>query len=660
MISLLIISQLVQEKSHGAAFESYRAHVFSAQASLSMGDTALAKRWLGNTETQYRGWEYDYLQAQTDMSLRTLNVLHDPARIEFSTRGRIFATSNLDGTVSIFDASSLEKSGVLQGHGGQVWGLALSPDGKTIATTSRDTTVRLWDVASKKEIATLGKHPTTPYSCAFSPDGKWIATPGWQMDPATNGPAGLISVWDVENKKLHKQWMVTTHPISSVAFSPDGKYAAFGCWESQTLVYDTTDWSLKISIFPEESESYKGIDWIEYSSDGKSILTACKDKSARLYEVATGKLLSKFVGNGNVTCARFSSDGQFIVTSSTDQNLRVYSKDGRLVETLRGHVDSVRSFALDGPHIVSIGEDQTLRKWGTRGAQDYPKLDGTIWSAVPSPDGEFIAVGGIGNDVTILRPNGTLVRSLSGAERLTVDVAWSADGSRVIAGSNDGTARVWTVADGIERQVFRVGERGQVRGVDYSKKAPIVAVGQGKKLVLWSPETGDKIHETAIEQGAYSVAISPDGTLVATGYGSKVSLVSTKDGSIVRTLVGANQEINEIAWGPDARTLAIGGGGGRIHLYDTATGDKLREINDMTLACWGLAFSPDGKRLAATGYDFTVRLFDVTTGAEVFQVRDMPGIGFDVQWHPDGRRLIHADTDGRVTVFDSRPLRERS
>lgn len=639
-------------------FESYLAHVFSAQASLRMDDTALALRWLDKTPVEHRGWEYDFLFAQTDMSRVTNKVGHDPARIEISPDRKFAATSNLDGTVTLYSTSPFSPLGVLDGHTNQVWGLAFTPDSKQIVTTSRDTTVRLWDTATRREVATLGKHPTTPYSVAVSPDGRWAVTPGWQIDPATKGPAGLVSVWDVKDRKLHKQWMVTTHPIAAVAFSPDGSLCAVGCWEYQTIIYRTRDWSKVREIWPENSETYKAVDWLEFSSDGKTILTACKDQAARRYDVESGRLLTKYVGKGNNTCARFDPNRDEVVTSWTDQNLRVFALDGTLLRTLRGHTNTVRCFTIDGEKIVSIGEDHTMRTWAGSPRPVTFDAGQQCWSAVPSPDGSLIATGGEQNIVRIWREDGTHVRDLAGATSLVVDVSWSPDGKQVIAGSNDGTARVWTVADGVERHVFRVGQTGQVRGVSWSPSGDMVAVGQGDRLVRWNPTTGVKLGETTVPGSAYSVSISPDGRWTAVGGDAKkVTILDSGVGTVVRELTDAPANVYEIAWSPNGERLAASGSGGSIHLWSTGDGSKQRVSNAMTLACWALAFSPDGKRLAATGYDFTLRLFDVATLEEVLQFRDLPGIGFDVQWMPDGKRLIHADTDGRVTVYDSRPVR---
>lgn len=643
------------------SWESYLAHVFAAQASLQQDDTALALRWLGKAPKEHRGWEYEYLTSQADSSIRNLSVDHNPARIEFSPDGTLMATSNLDGTVSLFDGGSLAPIGTLVGHENEVWGIAFSPDGETLATTSRDLSVRLWDVSSRRELATLGKHPTTPYACEFSPDGKWLVTPGWQSHPETKRPVGLISVWSIEDRKQFKQWFSTDHPVSCVTFSPEGTRMALGCWEGITMIYDTSDWSLAETLKPEPGDTYNAVDWVEFSPDGKSVLTACKDSSARLYDVASGAMRAKFAGSGNATCARFVAEGTKIVVSWTDQNLRLYTAGGDLIETLRGHTDSVRCFDTRGSRLVSIGEDQTLREWDLSQLTRVRFDAGTeCWSAVLSPDDQLIATGGEGAKIRIWRSaDGTHVKDIEGFDALVVDVAWSPDGKRILAGSNDDTMRVFDVASGKQLYMHKVGDKGQVRGIGWSPAGEFVAAGQGQTLALWSATTGELARKIALEDGAYSVAFSASGDRIAAGRRGKVAVIDPVSGKVLQHLEEGPNEINEIAWRADGTLLAASGGDGAIHLWNPNTGEKVRTIREMTLSCWALAFSPDGSRLASTGYDFTTRVFDVATGDQTFILRDLVSAGFDVQWSRDGRKLVRADTSGQVTVFDSAPARSR-
>ena len=64
----------------------------------------------------------------------------------------------------------------LEGHTGDVYSVAWSPNGKTLASGSGDRTVKLWDVATGKLLASLRGHTGAVYTVAWSPDGKTLAS----------------------------------------------------------------------------------------------------------------------------------------------------------------------------------------------------------------------------------------------------------------------------------------------------------------------------------------------------------------------------------------------------------------------------------------------------------------------------------------------------
>jgi len=100
-----------------------------------------------------------------------------------------------------------------------------------------------------------------------------------------------------------------------------------------------------------------------FSPDGKQILTASLDGTARLWSAVDGKPLATLSGHtDNVNSAMFSPDGQQIVTASSDKTARLWSAvDGKPLATLSGHSDSVNNavFSPDGKQILTASDDGT-------------------------------------------------------------------------------------------------------------------------------------------------------------------------------------------------------------------------------------------------------------------------------------------------------------
>ena len=95
--------------------------------------------------------------------------------LAFSPDGRLLATSSLEGSIRLWDASNFELIDELRGHLIGVERLTFSPDGMRLATASQGKeAVKLWDVVSRQEVATLPGEGLIKGRLSFSPDGNML------------------------------------------------------------------------------------------------------------------------------------------------------------------------------------------------------------------------------------------------------------------------------------------------------------------------------------------------------------------------------------------------------------------------------------------------------------------------------------------------------
>jgi eukaryotic-like serine/threonine-protein kinase len=157
----------------------------------------------------------------------------------------------------------------------------------------------------------------------------------------------------------------------------------------------------------------------------------------------------------------------------------------------------------------------------------------------------------------------------------------------------------------------------------------------------------------------FSVALSPDGTMVASASHDKdgtVKLWSTANGQQRLALRGHRTGVWCVAFSPDGKILASGSVDGTLKLWDPATGQELATIvcNQSQYGVRGVAFSPDGKTLATSNSDNnTVKLWDLTTKQQCGVLKGHTGETITVAFSPDGKMLAtgSGSGDGSVKIW---------
>jgi tetratricopeptide (TPR) repeat protein len=163
-----------------------------------------------------------------------------------------------------------------------------------------------------------------------------------------------------------------------------------------------------------------------------------------------------------------------------------------------------------------------------------------------------------------------------------------------------------------------------------------------------------KQYEMDARDYARSIAISPDGRWLATGFlyeGIRVWEVDT--GLPVQTLKGHAASINSIAFSPDGALLASGSRDRSIKLWDAQSGAEVRELRGHDGEVTAVTFSPDGQWLASASSDRTVRLWRVVTGREVEVLTGHTRAVTAAAFSPDGRWIASGGIDKTIKLWDA-------
>jgi len=229
-------------------------------------------------------------------------------------------------------------------------------------------------------------------------------------------------------------------------------------------------------------------------------------------------------------------------------------------------------------------------------------------------------------------------------------VAFSPDGTRVVTGSLDKTARLWDVSTGAPLGKSMPHERG-VGSVAFSPDGTRLITTSGNVARLWDAYSGAPIGAVMEHKGdVTSAAFSPDGTHVVTGSVDKTArLWDAHAGTPHGEVMWHDSLVYCVAFSPDGRRVVTGSGEyvrtGSARLWDAQTGKALGQVMQHSDVVRSVAFSPDGTRILTGSEDGTARVWDARSGAFIGPLirRDCPLR--NAIFSPDGTRILTRDGD---------------
>jgi WD40 repeat protein len=349
--------------------------------------------------------------------------------------------------------------------------------------------------------------------------------------------------------------------------------------------------STRIAVSNQNAQFLKNSTYyVAFSPNGKTVVSDGGGKTINIWNLSTGQLTRPIVGYS--LSVAFSPNGKLLAIGNDgdgdgNKTIKILNlSTGQIIHTLYGRYGGFKSvaFSPDGKILASGSWDGTIKIWNTSTGQLIRTLSGdsiNVSSVAFSPDGKTLASGGQDKTIKIWNTStGQLVRTLSGHSDQVNSVAFSPDGKILASGSQDKTIKIWNLSTG---QVVRTlsGVDRRIEGVD-----------------------------RRIEEGVNSVAISPDGKILASSgnWDKTIRIWNLSTGQVIRTLSGDSDRVTSVAFNPDGKILASGGDNG-IKIWNLATGQEISILKSHTGLVNLVAFSRDGRTLANGSSDATIKIW---------------------------------------------------
>jgi WD40 repeat protein len=392
-------------------------------------------------------------------------------------------SSGLDRNLILWDLSTGLPNRILTGHRSLPSTVAVSYDGARAVSGSNSGIGIIWDLAVEDLIQTYGELQSGHIRrVAYASNGAQ-ALAGYTD--------GHIALWNLQNGTIQHE--MTGHAPGAVydlAFAFNDTVAVSAGSDNLLRLWNLETGEQIGDPLAAHSESIWDID---VSADGTQALSASQDGDVILWDLQTGQILRRYnnLNNGlRILTIEFSPDGRSAIASSNSYLFRFDLLTGAIVQSYRGHSESIVGLAI-------------------------------------SPDGKLLASSDFRRAVFVRDlETGEILHSFFGHRSAIWGVAFSSDSQLVASASDDGDIVIWDLAqDSISRRFSR--SSGVIRSVLFSPDGDYLLFGDTHlrrlrfldtpAITSWVSENRLVQSLTCAEQGAYSlIALCDEDTTVRT------------------------------------------------------------------------------------------------------------------------------------------------
>lgn len=545
----------------------------------------------------------------------------DPSAVALSPDGKRLAVCGMQKGTSSVDVLDSGSGLLLQSfpeYPGTVHSLLILSDNRSLLSAGPDKSVH-WDDMNCQ--AVLEAHPAGVTLLAQVASGNVL----------TAGQDKQIKIWDSTQNKMIRSFGPMPSPVKALAITRDATQVVVGMGKEIRMLNLADGKEMAKIVLPAE------VLQVSVSGDKSRVLAGCADHLAQVHDLATGQQVQFFATDETNPLVAYHPGNSQCLTTTTDHGIAVHT-----LSLVRSIPAAGRAMALaltpDGKALTG-GEDKLVRIWNLG--------------------------------------NGTLEKTLEGAEQGIQAIAINKNGTLAAAAGADQTTRIYSLADA--RLIGSFKGPSAVHGLAFSPNQSTLAVGYHNNQVQtwsvpWTPGQ-PKPPEFGLLQMTYQhdgpvtdLIFNADGSqLWSSSLDKSVRIWKTPSDKEIRNLAHP-AIVDAVAFSPVGDLVATGCHDGKLRIFDGTKGTLVKEINAHPFTApnppnpiYSLIWTTDGKKVVTGSFDHSAKLWDATSGAMIrefkgykekdFEKGHRDGI-FCVALSPDGKTLATGSSDRRILLWN--------
>ena len=403
------------------------------------------------------------------------------------------------------------------------------------------------------------------------------------------------------------------------------------------------------------------VNYVQFSHDDKKILTVSEDKTAKIWESETGKILANLKGQkSSVLKGYFSPNGQTILTLGSDGSAILWNTNSTLiVKTFGSKKSKVISaqYSKDGKLIFATCTESTVKFYDAQSGLLKYQIKNTkdiILAAALNSTNTELATFGYDLTIRIWKVStGKQLKTLKGHTDMINYIDYSTDDSKLVSASYDRTARVWTSSGSF---LYTINSNDYIKIARFSPDKKTICTATENTITLSNCDSGRLLQKLELTNGKLkSLEFSHNGEMIIANSDDYVQTWDATTGGTIR-IISLLENCNYASFSNDGTKFIAALKNNIASVWDFDTEEEILDLTGHTYLSFDINFSADGKKLVSANDDSIGRIWDNNSKITNLLVGHKGALN-TAEFSKDGNWVITSSLDGTIKLWNANKLK---